>query len=121
MITGEEVAIKLESVKARHPQLEYEAKVYKALSGGVGVPFVRWFGAECDYFAMVIDLLGRKYKQKRKIMYSPYSCHTHLNIFVYIASLEDLFNFCNRKFTLKTVLLLADQMVSNWQKKKRLV
>ena len=27
-------------------------------------------------------------------------------------SLEDLFNFCSRKFTLKTVLLLADQMVS---------
>ncbi|KTG31790.1 hypothetical protein cypCar_00032454 [Cyprinus carpio] len=27
-------------------------------------------------------------------------------------SLEDLFNFCSRKFTLKTVLLLADQMIS---------
>jgi hypothetical protein len=26
-------------------------------------------------------------------------------------SLEDLFNFCSRKFTVKTVLLLADQMV----------
>lgn len=51
----------MESIKAKHPQLEYEAKVYKALSGGVGVPFVRWFGAECDYLAMVIDLLGRKY------------------------------------------------------------
>ncbi|SCZ98494.1 BZ3500_MvSof-1268-A1-R1_Chr7-1g09178 [Microbotryum saponariae] len=85
IISGEEVAIKLESVKAKHPQLEYEAKVYKTLAGGVGVPFVRWFGVECDYNAMVLDLLG--------------------------PSLEDLFNFCNRKFTLKTVLLLADQLV----------
>ena len=29
IILGEEVAIKLESVKAKHPQLEYESKVYK--------------------------------------------------------------------------------------------
>ena len=86
IISGEEVAIKLESIKAKHPQLEYEAKVYKTLAGGVGVPFVRWFGVECEYNAMVIDLLG--------------------------PSLEDLFNFCNRKFSLKTVLLLADQLVS---------
>ena len=85
IISGEEVAIKLESVKAKHPQLEYESKVYKTLAGGVGVPFVRWFGTECDYNAMVLDLLG--------------------------PSLEDLFNFCGRKFSLKTVLLLADQLV----------
>ncbi|KAJ2723257.1 serine/threonine protein kinase [Coemansia sp. Benny D115] len=86
VVTNEEVAAKLESVKARHPQLEYETKVYKALSGGVGIPFVRYFGMEHDYNAMVIDLLG--------------------------PSLEDLFNFCNRKFSLKTVLLLADQLLS---------
>ncbi|KAI8824291.1 casein kinase I [Fimicolochytrium jonesii] len=86
IINGEEVAIKLEAVKAKHPQLEYEAKVYKSLAGGVGIPFVRWFGIECDYNCMVIDLLG--------------------------PSLEDLFNFCGRKFTLKTVLLLADQLIS---------
>ncbi|TID21151.1 hypothetical protein CANINC_003431 [Pichia inconspicua] len=85
IISGEEVAIKLESTKAKHPQLEYEAKVYKALCGGVGIPFIRWYGTECDYHAMVIDLLG--------------------------PSLEDLFGYCNRKFSLKTVLLLADQLL----------
>lgn len=34
IINGEEVAIKVESVKAKHPQLEYEARVYKSLAGG---------------------------------------------------------------------------------------
>ena len=85
IVNGEEVAIKLESIKAKHPQLEYEARVYKTLAGGIGIPFIRWFGTECDYNAMVMDLLG--------------------------PSLEDLFNFCSRKFSLKTVLLLADQLV----------
>ncbi|CAM0140263.1 unnamed protein product [Umbelopsis sp. WA50703] len=56
--TGEEVAIKLESVKAKHRQLEYEAKVYRALNGGYGLPQMRWFGQECDYNALVMDLLG---------------------------------------------------------------
>ncbi|KAI8467469.1 MAG: serine/threonine kinase [Monoraphidium minutum] len=84
--TGEEVAIKLESIKTKHPQLLYESKLYKILQGGVGIPNVRWYGVEGDYNVMVIDLLG--------------------------PSLEDLFNFCNRKFSLKTVLMLADQMLS---------
>jgi len=84
--TGEEVAIKLESVKSRHPQLAYEYKVYRILAGGVGIPNVRWFGREGDFNVMVMDILG--------------------------PSLEDLFNFCSRKFTLKTVLMLADQMLA---------
>nr|XP_023028555.1 casein kinase I-like [Leptinotarsa decemlineata] len=33
--TGEEVAIKLECIKTRHPQLHIESKFYKMMQGGV--------------------------------------------------------------------------------------
>lgn len=59
----------------------------------MGIPSIKWCGAEGDYNVMVMELLG--------------------------PSLEDLFNFCSRKFSLKTVLLLADQMVSLKKKKKK--
>lgn len=39
---GDEVAVKLESSKARHPQLIYEARVYKVLQGGMGIPHIKW-------------------------------------------------------------------------------
>jgi serine/threonine protein kinase len=84
--TDEEVAIKLESVRAKHPQLLYESKIYRILQGGVGIPNLHWFGVEGDFNVMVLDLLG--------------------------PSLEDLFNYCTRKFALKTVLMIADQMIS---------
>ncbi|CAO3587319.1 unnamed protein product [Absidia cylindrospora] len=85
-MSGEDVAVKMESIRAAHPQLEYEARVYKTLAGGVGIPFVRWYGKEAEHNVLVMDLLG--------------------------PSMEDLFNFCKRRFSLKTVLLLADQLLS---------
>ncbi|KAK3348675.1 casein kinase I isoform delta [Lasiosphaeria hispida] len=85
----EEVAIKLTNVRDGRDALEGEAETYKALAGGVGIPHVRWFGDECDFYVLVEDLLG--------------------------PSLEDLFNYCNRKFSLKTTLLIADQLISRFE------
>ena len=83
---NEEVAIKLEKVRTRHPQLQYESRIYRLLQGGPGIPYIHWSGVEGEYNVMVLDLLG--------------------------PSLEDLFSFCGRRFSLKTVLMLADQMIA---------
>ncbi|KAM7210670.1 casein kinase [Rhypophila decipiens] len=82
----QEVAIKLTNVRDGRYVLEGEAETSKALAGGVGIPRVWWFGEECDFYVLVEDLLG--------------------------PSLEDLFNYCDRKFSLKTTLLIADQLIS---------
>lgn len=81
-----DVAIKLESMKNKHSQLQYESKIYSALQGGVGIPSIYWYGSQGNYNILVIELLG--------------------------SSLEDHFNSCNRLFTLKTALMLVDQMLS---------
>ena len=65
--------------------LETEADVYRTLSGGAGLPRVYAYQEGYDHNAMVFDILG--------------------------PSLEDLFNFCGCKFSLKTLLMLADQLI----------
>lgn len=96
-IAGKPVAIKLEPTIPQAPNgqpanpymgpspLTLESQIYKRLMGGPGVPWCMYSGRQGDYNVMVIDLLGQ--------------------------SLEDLFKMCNRCFSLKTVLLLADQIV----------
>ena len=87
--TGDEVAIKLEHQSVDPSLLQQEAKVYKSLAGGGGIPSVYWDGGDCEYHALVFELLG--------------------------PSLEDLFNYCDRQFLVKTVLMIADQLIHRLQ------
>ncbi|KAF8304838.1 casein kinase [Trypanosoma cruzi cruzi] len=87
--TGETVAIKLEQAKTRHPQLAFEVRFYRILNAGggvVGIPNILFYGVQGEFNVMVMDLLG--------------------------PSLEDLFSFCDRKLSLKTTLMLAEQMIA---------
>lgn len=83
--TGSDVAIKLEPTSTKNPQLIFEAKIYKLLAGGTGIPTIHWYGVEGDFNVLVMDLLG--------------------------PSLEDLLRQCGGKLKQKTVLMLADQML----------
>ena len=87
--TGKEVAVKFEQLKVRRPQVIEEAKILQEFRGNVGFPKYLWYGREGDYHIMVIEMLG--------------------------PSLEDLFVYCGQKLSLKTVLLLADQLVARIQ------
>jgi casein kinase I family protein HRR25 len=85
------VAIKLEYEFIDPSLLREEVEVYKSLAEDAGIPTIYWFKRECEYRAMVFKLLG--------------------------PSLEDLFSYCNRQFSLKTVLMIADQLVRRLQYK----
>ncbi|KAL5525477.1 hypothetical protein ACEPAG_6813 [Sanghuangporus baumii] len=83
---GRLVAIKFEPRKSDAPQLRDEYRSYRTLRGLEGIPQVHFFGQEGLHNVLVIDLLG--------------------------PNLEDLFDMCNRKFSLKTVCMLALQMIT---------
>lgn len=89
MLSNQPVAIKFEPRKSDAPQLRDEYRSYKTLNGTPGVPQVHHFGQEGLHNVLVIDLLG--------------------------PNLEDLFDMCGRKFTIKTVCMAAKQMVTRVQ------
>lgn len=61
-ITGEEVAIKVES-KQKTKLLKREANIYLLLAKEEGFPKLKWYGSSDSVYYMVIDLLGVSLKE----------------------------------------------------------
>ena len=86
---GSRVAIKLEPLRTSYAQLNYESKLYTLFSGSISVPRMYLFSRDSHDSFMVMDLMGQ--------------------------SLEDLFCLCGQQLSVKTVLMLTDQMISSIQ------
>lgn len=80
------VAIKVESAKVRHPQLEDEYKVYLRFVDSTNFPQVYDYTRVGDFNILIFELLGK--------------------------SIESHFQRVRKPLSLKTVLMLADQMIT---------
>lgn len=85
--SSDEVAIKLHANDDDHPgSLQHEAQVLRMMAGRLGIPRLYFFTKEPHYTALVTELLG--------------------------GNLHALYGCCSRQFSLKTVLMVAEQAVS---------
>ena len=85
--THQNVAIKLENNSTYDPQLEFESKMYKILTCGENIPNIYYYGKDQNFNVMAIDLLGK--------------------------SLEDILMENKEPLSIKTVLMLAEQMIQS--------
>ena len=86
LLTLKEVAVKIDTAKDKTYQLTSESKIYSIFEGQTNIPEMYWYGQFGRSNVLAMELLGK--------------------------SVQDLFVECNRRFSLKTVLMLAEQMIS---------
>lgn len=83
-----DVAVKIEPYSVTKKYLIKEARILHKLQKNSHIPRIYWCGNKQPQTSfLVMELLGK--------------------------NLDDLFNDCNRKFSLKTVLMMAEQMITN--------
>jgi len=82
-------AVKVEDLECDYPQLEHEARMYKVLEGGEGIPRGYAYESHNNCALLVMDMLGE--------------------------SLQKLFVQCGNGFSVKTTLMLAEQMINRVQ------
>ncbi|KAJ8591588.1 kinase-like protein, partial [Rhizopogon salebrosus TDB-379] len=91
LMSGQNVAVKIEPADVTSSALEHEHRVLLHLSGisSIQAPGVHWSGKEVRYNVLVFDYLG--------------------------PLLEEVFNTCQRSFSINTVALIAEQLISSLQ------
>lgn len=90
MLTGLDVAAKFEHMSIKHPQVEYENKIYEIVMGHSNIPNIHACFKEGEYNVLVMDMLG--------------------------ASLEDLLKERHDGvFSLQTALFIAIQLINALQ------
>jgi len=101
LYNNEHVAIKMEPMKSKAPQLHLEYRFYKLLGTHVGR-----YGVARGQDALPEGLPA-------VFMYGKTNAGTHNALVLELLgpSLEDLFNDCSRSFSLKTILMIAIQLL----------
>ncbi|CAF1231586.1 unnamed protein product [Rotaria sp. Silwood1] len=79
------IAIKFENINTSRPQLSIEKYVFEIMYECSYIPKMFYFGIHNEYTVLAMDLLG--------------------------PSVEDLLNFCGRKFSLKTICMIMEQIL----------
>ena len=86
---NQKIAVKVEFDSTPNQQIQNEGKIMKSLSGSLGFPSIYDFKMETDSNILIMNYLGK--------------------------SLQNLFEKCGKKFSLKTVLMIADQILTRIQ------
>lgn len=81
----QEFALKIESNDKKHSILEEEMRLYKNFKNMKGVPEIYWYGTVDNKNILALEILGK--------------------------TLETLFEECNHSFSLKTVVMIAIQLL----------
>ena len=64
-LNDSKVALKIESIRTKFPQLRNEANVYNKLQGIDGFPKLYWFGIQNGYNVLIIELLQQTLEECR--------------------------------------------------------
>lgn len=87
--SGKKYAVKIEPNTTEPSQLNIENQFYQLLQNKKGFPYIHYYGTYGEYQVLVMEMLGK--------------------------NLENAFDLCNRRFSLKTIIFLILQLLKRFE------